>query len=149
MAGSAFPSQNSKKNTIIGALLEAEMIKKRTPTQREGDRERVRERERLRASTIFRSIRSSVGSLYDVSQKPRLSHSFLSLKLLPPPCAVLLTGRYEKIICQCVYIYIYTYIYIYNIYIYTIYIYIQYIYIYYIYIYTIYIYTIYIYIYNI
>ena len=46
MAGSAFPSQNSKKNTIIGALLEAEMIKKRTPTQREGDRERVRERER-------------------------------------------------------------------------------------------------------
>ena len=64
------------------------------------DREIERERDRLRASTTFRSI--SGFALPPCITTTHPSYSFLSLKLLPPPCAVRLVCR---ICIVCIYVY--------------------------------------------
>ena len=107
-AGSAFPSQNSKKKTPLSehfwklrwsksARRHREKVTERE-LKRERERETERERERETQSLNHLSIHQIISgfALPFMYHKNLVSHSFLPLKLLPPPCAVLLTGRYEK-----------------------------------------------------
>ena len=88
--------------------------------EREREREGGREGERLgegrRASGTFRSI-SLFASPHASQQLTSPTYSFLSLKLPPLPCAVLLAFMYVMYVCTYVsmcmfFLYIYIYIYI-------------------------------------